>query len=69
MNKHIANVLFYLTDKGYGYLRLAGTREEFHFRAKNLLVDKVVAGDVVTFVLRKGKQGYYADGITKAGLA
>jgi hypothetical protein len=30
-------IIFYLPEKGYGYLRLDGTREEFHFRAKNVV--------------------------------
>ena len=66
---HTGIIIFYLPEKGYGYLRLPDTREEFHFRERNLLEDGVVAGDVVSFTLREGRQGYYADDIKKAGLA
>lgn len=69
MQSHTGTVIFYLPAKGYGYLRLLGTREEFHFRTKNLAVDGLVAGDTVVFTLKEGKQGYYADEIKKAGLA
>ena len=62
-------VVFYLPEPGYGYLRLAGTREEFYFRRANLLSGPVQQGDRVTFVLREGRNGYYADEITVAGRA
>lgn len=62
-------ILFYLPDKGFGYLRLLDTREEFHFQAKNVLAASLKKGDVVSFRLREGKQGYYADEIEKAMLA
>ena len=60
-------VLFYLPERGYGYLRLAGTREEFHFRKVNLSSGPVKKGDLVRFVLREGRNGYYADEISVAG--
>lgn len=66
---HTGTILFYLADKGYGYLRLAGTREEFHFQRKNILVAQLAAGDLVSFELRESRQGYYADRIQKKGLA
>lgn len=62
-------IIFYLPEKGYGYLRLLDTREDFHFRDKNLLVSTVNAGDLVSFELKEGKQGYFADRIQKTGLA
>jgi len=65
---HTGVILFYLEDKGYGYLRLEGTREEFHFRKKHLLVAAVKKGELVRFKLRQGRQGYYADEIARAGL-
>lgn len=61
-------ILFYDPKKGYGYLRLTGTLEEFHFRHKNLKAGPVTGGDAVTFVLRQGSQGYYADEILPVGL-
>ena len=67
--RHTGRILFYLEDKGYGYLRLAGTREEFHFRRKNLQFTNPVVGELVTFVIKKLKSGVCADEITRAGLA
>ena len=65
----LGELVFYLPDKGYGYVRLAGTREEFHFRAKNLRYDNPRAGDLVRFVLVTTRQGYFADVIERANLA
>jgi cold shock CspA family protein len=67
--KHPGVILFYLADKGYGYLRLAGTQEEFHFQTKNMLQPTLRKGDLVHFCLRQGRQGYYADEIGRAGIA
>jgi cold shock CspA family protein len=62
-------IIFYLPEKGYGYLRLLDTREDFHFRAKNLLADTISAGELVSFELKQGRQGYFADQIRRKGLA
>ena len=62
-------ILFYLPEKGYGYLRLLDTREEFHFREKNLLLHEVKAGDLVRFEMKQGRQGYFADQIQRKGIA
>jgi len=62
---HIGIILFYLSDKGYGYLRLLDTREEFHFRKENVLASMLKKGDLVSFRLRQGKQGYYADEVER----
>lgn len=62
-------VIFYLAEKGYGYLRLRGTREEFHFRAKQVISPDLKAGDLVRFRLAEGRQGYYADQVELANLA
>lgn len=56
-------IIFYLPEKGYGYLRVPDTREEFHFRKDNLQTP-VRAGDHVSFVLKQNRQGYFADQIT-----
>lgn len=66
---HTGIILFYLPTKGYGYLRLLDTREEFHFRDKHVQTQVLQKGDVVSFYLRKGKQGYFADEVRKASLA
>ena len=62
-------ILFYLVDKGYGYIRLHGTHEEFHFRAKNVLAPGLKKGDMVKFQLKQGRQGYFADEILLAGIS
>ena len=62
-------IVFYLADKGYGYLRLEDTREEFHFRAANVVGAVPRKGDRVRFVLRQGREGYYADAVTVVGTA
>ena len=61
-------ILFYLEDKQYGYVRLQGTREEFHFRYKNLRYEDPQAGDLVRFRIKRTAQGYVADRIEKAPL-
>ena len=61
-------ILFYLSDKNYGYVRVAGTREEFHFRAKNLRYDSPQAGDLVSFRIKRTGQGFVADRIERANL-
>ncbi len=58
----------YLPDKGYGYVRLPDTREEFYFKKHNLR-EPVVRGDYVRFVLREGAQGWYADEIRLASVS
>jgi cold shock CspA family protein len=66
---HTGTIIFYISEKGYGYLRLQDTREEFRFRAKNMLAKNLAKGDIVLFKLKEGKQGYYADEITRQMLA
>lgn len=65
----LGTIVFYLPERGYGYLRLQGSLEEFHFRKQNLRVATVTRGDLVRFVLREGRQGWYADAIEAAGIA
>lgn len=65
---HLGLIIFYLPEKGFGYLRLEGTREEFHFRAKNLVSREIKKGDLVRFQLRQNRGGYYADGVTLAAV-
>ncbi|MGB3802033.1 MAG: cold shock domain-containing protein [Lewinella sp.] len=65
----IGIVVFFLAEKGYGYLRLEGTREEFHFRSGNLTGRNPKRGDRVHFRLREGHQGYYADQVEIIHLA
>ena len=63
----IGIIQVYLPAKGYGYIRLPDTREEFFFKTKNLR-EPVARGDYVRFVLREGAQGWYADEITLAAV-
>lgn len=60
-------IVFYLANKGYGYVRVPETREEFHFRTKNLRTP-VKAGDWVSFVLKQNQQGCFADEIEYIGI-
>jgi len=66
---HEGVIIFYLAEKGYGYLRLRGTLEEFHFRAKQVIGPALKTGDLVRFRLAEGRQGYYADQVKLAKLA
>ena len=61
-------IVFYLVDKGYGYVRVPDTREEFRFRTANLLAP-VKAGDWVSFVLKRHKKDFFADEISPIGIA
>ena len=61
-------IIFYLPSKGYGYVRIPDTREEFHFRSASL-VQAVKAGDYVRFKLKQNKQGYFADEIEHLKIA
>ena len=61
-------IIFYDPERGYGYLRLTGTLEEFHFRRANLADGPVRKGDAVTFILREGRQGYFADAVRKVAV-
>ena len=61
-------ILFYLPDRDFGYVRVPDTREEFYFRGKHCRTP-VRAGDRVRFRLREGKQGYYADEIERDQIA
>ena len=64
----MGTIIYYDATRGHGYLRLQGTREEFYFRRANLRAGPVSKGDLVRFVLREGKQGYYADDIEIAAV-
>ncbi|TXF87746.1 hypothetical protein FUA23_17600 [Neolewinella aurantiaca] len=66
---HTGIIVFYLPEKGYGYLRLLNTREEFHFREKNLLSAGIKAGDIVRFEMKESRQGYFADKVERSNLA
>lgn len=52
-------VQFYIEKKGYGYIRVPETREEFYVRRKHLK-DSIKKGDVVFFEVEEDKHGLYA---------
>ncbi|NRA48877.1 MAG: cold shock domain-containing protein [Phaeodactylibacter sp.] len=56
----IGVVQFFLKDKGYGYIRLPDTREEYFVHQRNLL-QPIERGMKVQFVLKENKQGAFAD--------
>jgi len=64
----IGIVLFYLPAKGYGYVRVPDTHEEFRFRTTDLL-QVVQAGDRVRFTIKHEKKEYRATAITLLTLA
>jgi cold shock CspA family protein len=55
----IGIIQFYLEEKGYGYVRIPETREEFHVH-RRYLQSEVQKGDEVEFEIKEGKQGQYA---------
>lgn len=59
---YLGIIVFYWQQKGYGYVRILDTREEFRFNAKSLRTT-VEAGDRVRFTLCQNKQGCFADDI------
>ena len=52
-------VQFFLEEKGYGYIRVPETREEFYFQRKQLRTP-VSSKDKVCFVIREDRHGKYA---------
>ena len=48
-----------MESKGYGYVRVPETREEFYVRRKHLLTP-VQKGDRVHFEVKENKRGMYA---------
>lgn len=52
-------VQFFLEKKGYGYIRVPETREEFYVQKKHLL-ESVKKGDQVSFEIKEDKHGLYA---------
>ncbi|TXB62397.1 cold-shock protein [Phaeodactylibacter luteus] len=59
-------VQFYMPEKGYGYIRVPATREEFYVH-RRYLQQPIEKGMAVTFEVRSGKQGLYAAEVKAAG--
>ncbi len=59
-------VQFFLERKGYGYIRVPETREEFYVQRRHLKAP-VYKGDKVRFVIREDKLGLYAAEVERVG--
>ncbi len=57
-------VQFFIEKKGYGYIRVTETREEFYVHRKHLL-EPIKKGDSVCFELKEDRHGLYADQVKK----
>lgn len=57
-------VQFYLREKGYGYIRVPETREEFYVHQSHLKTP-IEKGDKVMFKIEEGKQGAVAVEVEK----
>lgn len=78
--RHLGQVIFFLPDKGFGYLRLYGTLEEFHFSARSRVqrelnparggvqCEELKAGDMVRFSLAQGRRGWRVTEVERAGV-
>ncbi|MEN0006046.1 MAG: hypothetical protein AAF798_17985 [Bacteroidota bacterium] len=55
-------IQFFIPAKGYGYVRVPETREEFHFTSK-ALVEVVEKGMPVTFDIMEDRHGLHATNI------
>lgn len=57
-------VQFYLREKGYGYIRVPETREEFYVHQSQLKTP-IQKGDEVVFEVEETKQGAVAVAVKK----
>ncbi len=57
-------VQFYIRSKGYGYIRVDATHEEFHFRERHVL-SEIEDGDKVCFEIGEDMDGFFAKNIQK----
>lgn len=67
MNKEATQtgiIQFYLKKRGFGYIRIPETGEEYHFAEKNL-TEAIEDKDQVQFELKKTKHGFHAANIKK----
>ncbi len=53
-------VQFFIKEKGFGYIRVPETREEY-FVSRTSLLEPIRRGDRVLFTVRENQQGAYAD--------
>lgn len=59
-------IQFYIRSKGYGYIRVDTSHEEFHFRERHLL-SAIEDGDAVEFEIGEDSGGFFAKAIQKIG--
>jgi len=57
-------IQFFIESKGFGYVRVPETREEFHVRRQHLLTP-VQKGDQVRFAIKENKRGMHAVAVEK----
>ncbi|MEM1220554.1 MAG: cold shock domain-containing protein [Bacteroidota bacterium] len=57
-------ITFFLSDKGYGYVRIPETREEF-FVSQKQTQELLQKGDRVRFTIKENKQGQFAIEVQK----
>ena len=57
-------VQFFIIKKGYGYIRVPETKEEFFVHKKHLL-SPIQKGDVVNFEIGEDKQGMFAKNVKR----
>jgi cold shock CspA family protein len=62
----IGIVQFFLEQKGFGYIRVPETREEFYVHRRHLKAP-VKRGDKVRFVIQEDQQGMYAAEVERIG--
>lgn len=56
----IGIVQFFVEEKGFGYIQMPVTKEEFYVHHRNLLTP-IKDKETVYFVIREDKGGMYAD--------
>ncbi|MFK7934253.1 MAG: cold-shock protein [Saprospiraceae bacterium] len=60
----IGIVQFFLKRRGFGYIQIPVTKEEFYVRQQDL-VTPIADKDKVHFVVKEGKQGLFAIEVKK----
>ena len=60
----IGIVQFFLKSRGFGYIQIPVTKEEFYVRKQDLITS-ISDKDKVHFVVKEGKQGLFAAEVKK----
>ena len=61
-NMPIGIVQYYEKEKGYGYIRVQESKEEFYVKQKDLQ-QMIKRGDLVSFDLKEDRHGVYASDV------